>query len=118
MNKKHGLFIGFAVLLLTVMFMAAGCDNPTGGGAGSIVGKWKLAANPNSSVVEFTNNNTVVTANVNSNITYTYDGTTLTLSQGSYSFSGTATITNSGNTLTLGGFPSDTGVNGVYTRQP
>jgi uncharacterized repeat protein (TIGR02543 family) len=30
MHKKHGLFIGFAVLLPAVLLMAAGCDNSTG----------------------------------------------------------------------------------------
>jgi hypothetical protein len=27
MKRKHGFFVGFAVLLITAMFTAAGCDN-------------------------------------------------------------------------------------------
>jgi hypothetical protein len=32
MNKKHGLFIGFTVVLMTVFFIFTGCDNGSTGG--------------------------------------------------------------------------------------
>jgi hypothetical protein len=32
MKKKHGVFFGFAVLLIAAIFTLAGCDNGTGGG--------------------------------------------------------------------------------------
>jgi hypothetical protein len=35
MNKKHGLFVGFAVLLAAAIFTLAGCDTGTGGDTGT-----------------------------------------------------------------------------------
>ena len=32
MKKRHGVFFGFAVLLITAIFTLAGCDNGSGGG--------------------------------------------------------------------------------------
>jgi hypothetical protein len=37
MNKKYGLFIGFAVVLMTVFFIFTGCDTGGGGGDDEIV---------------------------------------------------------------------------------
>ncbi|MDR1390715.1 MAG: hypothetical protein LBJ31_12165 [Treponema sp.] len=34
MKKKHGMFIGFTVLLMAAMFTVAGCDTGTGGDPG------------------------------------------------------------------------------------
>jgi hypothetical protein len=35
MKRKHGFFLGFAVLLIAAMFTATGCDNGGGGGRSS-----------------------------------------------------------------------------------
>jgi hypothetical protein len=32
MKKKHGIFFGFAVLIIAVIFTLAGCEDPNGGG--------------------------------------------------------------------------------------
>jgi hypothetical protein len=37
-NRKQGLFIGFAVLLMAAIFTLAGCDNGTNGGGGGTGG--------------------------------------------------------------------------------
>jgi hypothetical protein len=133
MNKRHGLFIGFAVLLLAVMFMAAGCGNPTGGGTnsgggggggGSIVGQWKYkSSNANYTfVLDFTSNKLSASGSENGTpiespvFDYTYVNTTLTISFGSQSAKGIAVI--NGDTLKITGFTGENdSVNGEYTRQ-
>lgn len=35
MKKKHGIFFGIAVLLISMVFVLAACDNPAGGGGGN-----------------------------------------------------------------------------------
>jgi Zn/Cd-binding protein ZinT len=40
MKKKHGLFFGFAVLLITAILTLAGCDHGGGGGDDPELAKW------------------------------------------------------------------------------
>jgi uncharacterized repeat protein (TIGR02543 family) len=35
MKRKHGVFFGFAVMIITAIFTLTGCDNGTGGGGGN-----------------------------------------------------------------------------------
>ena len=118
------------VLLLTLAFVFNGCDTDDNGNNPdkenvSIIGKWQMYGSTQYGL-EFTNYGIVIWKHLpymNSNLNYTYSGTTLTVSD----INGTGIFSDAGNTLKISGFtdPSSFGtegatgpyINGTYIRQ-
>jgi hypothetical protein len=120
-----------SVLLLTVAFVSNGCDtddndnnNPDNENV-SIIGKWQMYGSTELAI-EFTNYGIAIWTHkpyMNSNLNYTYSGTTLTVSDNN----GTGIFSDKGNTLKINGFydhssfgtEGSTGpyINGTYVRQ-
>jgi hypothetical protein len=112
MKTRHGLFIGFAVLIIAAIFTFAGC--PSSSDDDSIVGIWQQG----SYILEFTATEVRMGAGGTDGVfPYTFSGTALTV-DGSSIGQGimTATAIVSGSTLTISGFPAG-GPNGTWIRQ-
>jgi hypothetical protein len=112
MKTRHGLFIGFAVLIVTAIFTFTGCPTDSSDDENnSIVGTWMEQGGY---IIEFTD---IVLKIEGEELPYKLSGTTLTVdgtSMGLGVMPATAIV--SGSTLILSGFPQG-GPNGTWTRQ-
>ncbi|MDR1047929.1 MAG: hypothetical protein LBL64_09140 [Treponema sp.] len=99
---------------------------PTTGGSAEIVGKWLLSGGTGDYeglTLDFKSNGVLITYSPNSEnwnmtLNYTYNGTSLTVSDGTGSAAGTAILSSAG-TLTLSGFDGSGAPlkDGTYTKQ-
>jgi hypothetical protein len=115
MKKKHGIIPGFAVILMAAIFTFTAC--PNGGGDDNdhnptIVGRWDY--NNTSYILEFKSDGTWIMPTGVYSGTYKTNGSTLTfVEEGD---SGTFVFSNNNNTLTISGFPTASGLNGIWNR--
>jgi hypothetical protein len=112
MKAKHGLFIGFAVLIVAAIFTFTGCPNDSGDG-NPLVGTWKEQGGDY--IIEFT---ATIMKIGGDEFPYILSDTTITVDGSSAGYGtmvGTAVV--SGSTLTLAGFPEESGLNRTWTRQ-
>jgi hypothetical protein len=116
MKTRHGLFIGFAVLIVAVIFTFTGCPTDSSDDENNpLVRTWK--AEGGTYIIEFTAT-LMKMEGEEEELPYTLSGTTLTVdgsSMGQGTITATATV--SGSTLTLSGFPQESGLNRNWTRQ-
>ncbi|MDR1316235.1 MAG: hypothetical protein LBK13_05100 [Spirochaetales bacterium] len=117
MKTRHGLFIGFAILIVAAIFTFTGCsDSDDDDNGNPLVGTWQEEGG--AYIIEFTNNLMKLDSGNDGEFPYTLSGTTIT-ADGTSAGKGimTATATVSGSTLTLSGFPTESGLNRNWIRQ-